>query len=353
MNDNPVSCVHFPDCGGCQYLDLAPEAEEEKKRAMMLHALHAQGLEGEIADFERSPLYSRRRASFSAKRTKKSAILGFTQSRTHQIVDMNACLVLLPEILALKPALLEMTQMLASRSATLKFSVTSLAHGFDLSIENAKPVEPQTLPLLSQICQGAQIHRLDVNGELAFMSEEPWVEIGGFAIAIPPSPFLQATKHGEEALRSRAHAALAGKTHIADLFSGLGTFSYGLLMRVDAYEFDARSCEFMQKNLNRHGLHNIKIHRADLFREPLTPDQLAPYDALILDPPRAGARAQCEEIAKSAVPRIIYISCDPQSFARDAKILSAGGYQMGGVTLIDQFRFSSHIESFTVFEKSI
>ncbi len=347
-----MTCKHFPQCGGCQFQNLSEGEERALKENKFLSAMRAQGIETTITDFDSSPLYSRRRATLSGKRTKKSSQIGFAEARTHNIVDIEMCLILEPEILALKPVFQEMMRSIASRTAIVKFHVTKLAHGFDLEIENAKPLDAPALQNLAQICAQAHILRLRVNGEPVFQDNAAQIEIGDQLITIPPHPFLQATRHAENRLRALAHEAVKDAKHVADLFAGLGTFSYALPMNVEAFEGDAKMSEAMQSNLNQLGAHNIKAYHRDLFREPLTSSELDAYDAIIIDPPRAGAKVQCEEIASSNVPRIAFISCDSGTFARDARILMDGGYTMHPVTLIDQFRFSNHIESFTVFEKS-
>ncbi len=345
------SCQHFPQCGGCQHLDLSDEQERALKENKFLETMRSQGIDAQIAHFERSPLYARRRATFSAKRTKKSAIMGFTESKTHNIVDMQSCLIVDPDILALKPALLSMMPIIASRSGIVKFHITKLAHGFDLEIENTKELDATRLQTLAQICAGASIHRVQSDGEILFQDAPPQIEIGAHLINIPPRPFLQATKHAESKLRQLAHDAVAKANQVADLFAGLGTFSFGLRSRAVGFEAVGAMSQAMQENINRLGLHNIEAQTRDLFRDPLREAELAEFDAVIINPPRAGAKAQCEMLSHSNVRVIAFISCDEKSFARDAKMLIDGGYQMGGTTLIDQFRYSNHFESFTVFEK--
>ncbi len=344
-------CKHFPQCGGCQLQNLSEAEERAQKEENFLKTLRTQGIETHIDNFESSPLHSRRRAGLSGKRTKKSSLIGFFEPRSHQIVDMDMCLILEPEIFALIPALKSMMPIIASRSSIVKLHITHLAHGFDLEIENAKAITPEALQSLAQICLDAQIHRLRINNEAIFQDAPAQIQIGENLITIPPHPFLQATKHGENTLRHLAHTAIKDAKKVADLFAGIGTFSYDLPMNVTAFEGNAKMSEAMQENLNQQGAHHIKAQSRDLFREPLTPSELEDFDAVIIDPPRAGAKAQVAELAQSNIPRIAYISCDQASFAREARTLIDGGYKMQPITLIDQFRFSNHIESFTVFDK--
>ncbi len=350
-----MKCKHFPQCGGCQFQSLSASDEEAGKRDAFLRAMErsmgSEGLTPEIQGFISSPLYSRRRATLSGKRTKKGAVLGFLEAKTHNIVNMEMCLILREKIFNLRPYLKEMMPMLGSRSSQVKFHITELAHGFDLQIENHKPLQAPQIESLAEIARRAQIERITLGQDLVYFSGSAQLEIGNLTIDAPPHPFLQATKDAEIALRKLAHDAVKSAPKIADLFAGLGTFSYGLTSEVTAFEGDALMSENMQHNLNQLGIHNIKTQKRDLFREPLLQPELNEFDTAIIDPPRAGAKAQCAELANSNLPLIAFISCEPSSFARDAKTLIEGGYKMAPITLIDQFRFSSHIESFTVFSK--
>ena len=341
-------CKHFGQCGGCAFQGLSAEEEQSRKEDLFHDAFR--GISYDIMDFKQVPLHSRRRASLSARKTKKTVQIGFNEKASHNIVTIEECLVVSPQILALKSFIHAITPRLASRSAVLKFHMTQAENGFDIVVENTKPIDPIAKAEIAALCPQHKIRRLQFDSEVIYRDDDVMIKIGEFDIAIPPRPFLQACRESEDMLRKIAHDAVAGHRHIADLFSGLGTFSFGLKSNVTAFEGSQELTNFMTSNINRLQLHHIVAHCRDLFRDPLTAKELKEFDAVIIDPPRAGAKAQCEELAKSGVQTIAYVSCNPKSFARDAEILIAGGYKMGAVHLIDQFRFSDHLESVAIFK---
>ncbi len=310
------------------------------------------GIDAEISSFHQSPLGTRRRATLTAKRTKKTIQIGFLEMGSHNLIDINECIVILPEILAIKPFALAITPMIASRSAHVKFHITACSNGFDILIENAKHVEPHVKAEIAMHCAAHNVRRLTMNDETVYQDETPVLRMGAHLIEIPPHPFLQATIDCEEYLRALVTKALSNCKNIADLFAGLGTFSLSIEQNVIAIEGENELVKAMQNNLNRIGLHNISAQTRDLFRNPLVPIELRDFDAVIIDPPRAGAQAQCETLAKSDISRIAFVSCDVKYFARDARILLDGGYKIQEIHLIDQFRFSNHLESFALFEKT-
>lgn len=347
-----MTCQHFSQCGGCLHQDKSDEVQVKMKTDFFLTNLRHHGIDTEIASFHQSPLGTRRRATLTAKRTKKTIQIGFLEMGSHNLIDIQECIVILPEIVALKSFALAITPLVASRSAQIKFHITACANGFDILIENAKQVEPHIKAKIATHCAAHKVRRLSMNDEIIYQDDTPLIQMGAHLIAIPPHPFLQATTDCEEHLRKLVGQAMDGCKNIADFFAGLGTFSLNLTQNVTAIEGDAELVKAMQGNLNRLSIHNVTAQARDLFRNPLVPNELKEFDGVIIDPPRAGAEAQCRTLAESHIKRIAFISCDVKGFGRDARILIEGGYALKEVHLIDQFRFSNHLESFALFEKT-
>jgi 23S rRNA (uracil1939-C5)-methyltransferase len=301
----------------------------------------------EVAEPLIVPPRSRRRAVFKWNNGK----IGFHAAKSHAIVDMRQCLVL-------TPGLFDLVQALRERLAFLKqpaeIHASESLTGFDLAFRSEQKLTPPLTAALAKAMEGLGVARLVFNNALVLETCAPEVEEGGVRVKLPPHAFLQSTAEGEAALQRRV-LEIAGKARsVADLFAGVGTFALPLARKakVHAVEQDAAALaalaaaakSFAPVGGGAQGLKPVTAEVRDLFKLPLTPAELIPYQAVVLDPPRAGAGAQARMLAKSAVPIIAYVSCDAGSFARDALLLTQGGYQIGPVTPIDQFLWSSHIE---------
>ena len=279
------------------------------------------------------PPHSRRRAALEIS----CGEIGFHAVKSHEIVDMRECLILTRGLFAL-------VQQLRSRFGFLKapadLHVTETLTGFDLGVRSPQKLNPQMSADLAGAVAGLGIVRVSFNNALVLESAPPQVEVGGVRVHLPPYSFLQST--------------LEGAKLVADLFSGVGTFALPLAKkaRVHAVEQDALALAALAEAAKSPGLKPVTTERRDLFKLPLTLPELNSYDAVVLDPPRAGAEAQVRQLAKSRVPVIAYVSCNAASFARDAAILVQGGYRLGPVTPIDQFLWSSHIELVAAFVRN-
>ena len=285
------------------------------------------------------PPYSRRRAVLEIS----GGEIGFHAVKSHEIVDMRECLLLTRGLFAL-------VQQLRSRFGFLKapadFYITEMLTGFDLGVRSPQKLNPQMSADLAGAVAGLGIVRVHLNNALVLESAAPQVEEGGVRVHLPPYSFLQSTIEGEAALQERVRKIVGKAKLVADLFSGVGTFALPLARKakVHAVEQDTPALAALAGAAKSPGLKPVTTERRDLFKLPLTLPELNPYDAVVLDPPRAGAEAQARQLAKSRVPTIAYVSCDARTFARDAAILVAGGYKVSPVTPIDQFLWSSHIE---------
>jgi len=332
-------CPHFGTCGGCTLQDLAPDAYRAKKCEAVAVALQRAGVTAEISDPVIVPPATRRRAVFKWNNGK----IGFHAAKSHDIVDMRQCLVLTPGLFAL-------VQQLRARLAFLKqpaeIHVTETLTGFDLAFHSAQKLSPSLAGEMAKALAGLGIARAVFNSNLVLENAPPQVEEGGVRVTLPPNAFLQSTREGEAALQAGVLDIVGRAKTVLDLFAGCGTFALALAgkSRVHAVEQDAPALAALAQAAKSSGLRPVTTEVRDLFKLPMTPGELAGYDAVVLDPPRAGAQAQAGMLAKSKVPRIAYVSCDAASFARDAALLVAGGYRIGPVKPIDQFLWSSHIE---------
>ncbi|MBE3638236.1 class I SAM-dependent RNA methyltransferase [Mangrovicoccus algicola] len=340
-------CPHARACGGCVIQHGSNALVSEWKRGIVADALRARGIAAEVAPPLTSPPASRRRAGFSGRRTKKGAMVGFHGPRSHTLVEVPACRVIAPRLAAIMPHLGAMTMAGGSRKGEITYLATETLNGPDLAATGGKPLDLALHQELVALGAEAGLARLSWNGEQVAQWAAPEIRLGSARVALPPGAFLQATAHGQAALTAAVEEITAGAARIADLFCGCGTFALPLSARADVLAFEAERPQVaaLQAAWNRtEGLHQLRAEARDLFRRPLMADELKGVEAVVIDPPRAGAAAQMAELAKSAVPVIASVSCSPSSFARDAAILIGGGYEMGKVTVVDQFRWSPHAE---------
>jgi 23S rRNA (uracil1939-C5)-methyltransferase len=338
--------VHFGTCGGCSLQDLTPDAYRAYKRDAVVAALKRAGVEAQVEEAVIVPPRSRRRAVLEIS----CGEIGFHAVKSHEIVDMRECFILTRGLFAL-------AQQLRTRFGFLKapadLHVTDTLTGFDLGIRSPQKLTPQMRVDLAGAVAGLDIARLTFNNALVLESAAPQVDEGGVRVHLPPYAFLQSTAEGEAALQHRVMKIVGKARTVADLFSGVGTFALPLARkaRVHAVEQDKPALAALAEAAKGRGLKPITTEARDLFKLPLTPVELKAFDAVVLDPPRAGAQSQAVQLAKSRVPAIAYVSCNAASFARDAALLIAGGYRIGPVTPIDQFLWSSHIELVGSFER--
>jgi 23S rRNA (uracil1939-C5)-methyltransferase len=340
-------CRHFKSCGGCQLQHADDGFVAAWKVDVVRHALRSHGLEAAVDPIVTSPALSRRRAGFAARRTKKGAMVGFHGRASDTIVPIPDCQLLLPEVRDALPLVEELACAGASRKAVLSVMVTQSLDGLDVAVEAGKPLDGPLRQELAVICDRSGIARLAWADEVVAMRTPPRLAFGTAHVVPPPGAFLQATAHGQQALTDAVLRIVGEATHVIDLFAGCGTFALPLATRasVHAVEGDGAMLEALGHGW-RHakGVKTVTTETRDLFRRPLMPDELAKAQAVVLDPPRAGAEAQVAELSKAAVPRLAYVSCNPVTFARDAAMLTTSGYHLDRITVVDQFRWSSHVE---------
>jgi 23S rRNA (uracil1939-C5)-methyltransferase len=344
-------CRHFPECGGCQLQHVDDEAYAGFLRDRIVSALAAQGVAApDILPAHISPPRSRRRASLRAER---GGALGFNAEASHRIVDMRECHILRPELFALVAPLRAMLRTL-KLPANAGVRMTLADQGVDLLLEK---VEVEGLAADEALGAFAREHRLarlaldDGYGAQTRWEPEPvTATFGGVPVALPHGAFLQATAEGEAALVEAVRRAVGEARIVADLFAGLGTFALALEGRILAAE-GARDAALALKSAAGRAQRQVFVDHRDLYRRPLDLPDLDRFEAVVLDPPRAGAKEQCAALAGSKVARIAYVSCNPSTFARDSATLAEGGYRFDWVKPVGQFRWSTHVELVGAFSR--
>lgn len=340
-------CRHFKSCGGCRVQHGSDEFVAHWKAGIVAEALRAQGLDAEIAGIETSPPQSRRRASLSARRTKKGALAGFHGRASGTIVEIPDCQLLHPDLMAALPAAAALAEVGGSRKGELDVQATLSESGLDIAVTGGKPTDRALETALAQLAEQLDLARLAWDGEVIAARRPPYQSFGPARVVPPPGAFLQATREGEAALLRHVETITEGASRIADLFAGSGTFALPLASRAEvlAVEGDKAMIQALDRGWREaQGLRKVTAQTRDLFRNPLMGQDLKGIDAVVIDPPRAGAEAQIRELAEAMVPVIAHVSCNPVTFARDALRLIAAGYAMSPVTVVDQFRWSAHVE---------
>jgi 23S rRNA (uracil1939-C5)-methyltransferase len=340
-------CRHFTVCGGCVAQDVPPAQYLAQKRDMVVAALAKAGVKAEVGGVIQSPLHSRRRAVFKLKRLPEGLHIGFHAAKSHTIVDMHQCDILTPGLFALVGKLRTALEPVFGAGETAELHVTACDNGFDAAFRWSRNLTPALVTALSRALAGTGIIRLMLGKDTVFETAAPIVTLGGVAVTPPPNAFLQPTREGEAALQAKVLELTAKVKTVADLFSGMGTFTFPLAAKAKVHAVEGEQTQIdALAHAARHGrsLKPVTTEVRDLFKRPLIPPELNAYDAVVLDPPRAGAEAQCKALAASKVCRIAYVSCDAATFARDARILADAGFMPGAVTPVDQFLFSTHIE---------
>ncbi|MFD0859523.1 class I SAM-dependent RNA methyltransferase [Roseovarius aquimarinus] len=340
-------CRHFKACGGCQLQHADDDFVARFKEDVVRTALAAHGIDAPFLPIATSPAQARRRATLSARRTKKGAMAGFHGRASDVIIEIPDCRLLHPDLMRAIPMAEALAQEVGTRKGSLDVAVCLSRAGLDVNVTGGKPLDGPLRAQLAQLAETLSLARLAWEGEVIAMREAPVQRFGTVDVVPPPGAFLQATAEGEAALLADVRAALDGAGRIVDLFAGCGTFALPLARtaRVHAVEGDAAMTEALGAGWRKaEGLKEVTTETRDLFRRPLLPDELARFDAAVIDPPRAGAEAQMAELIGAGVPRIAYVSCSPVTFARDAAQAVAAGYRLEAVRVVDQFRWSSHIE---------
>jgi len=348
-------CRHFalppaPGCGGCQLQHIDDQSYACFLIDRICGPLGEQRIDPPtFAPVHLSPPNTRRRASLRAERRGKQLVLGFNEAASHRIIDLRECHVLLPELVALFAPLRRLLASIMPDKGRGTVTMTRADQGVDVLITGFEVDGLSAIEALNDFASGQGLARLSVDEGLGpsprWCPAPPTITLGGIAVGLPEGAFLQATADGEAALVAAVRSAIGDATSVVDLFAGLGTFALSVKGATKAIE-GSRDAALALLATRR-----VAVEHRDLFRRPVTAAELKDFDAVVLDPPRAGAREQVAELAKSNVPRIAYVSCNPATFARDARTLIDGGYRLEGCTPVGQFRWSTHVELAAAFAR--
>ncbi len=342
-------CRHFPECGGCQLQHADEEAYRGYLVSRVESALAQHGIKAAILDPHLSPPRSRRRATLRSVKIEDRAVLGFNAGKSHRIIDMQECHILRPELFALIAPLRELLATVLPPKRFAEIQLTLVDQGADVVLKNVPAEGFEALEKLTSFASRHGLARMSIDqgigAEAIYQPEPATVSIAGTPVAFPVGGFLQATGDGETALIACVREAINGARCTADLFAGIGTFAIALRTT-----YGAEASRDASAALKR-AAPSMSVEHRDLYRRPLDAGELARFDAVILDPPRAGAAAQVKQLAGSTVRRVAYVSCNPSTFARDVMTLETGGYTLEWVRPVGQFRWSTHVELAACFSR--
>ena len=344
-------CRHFPECGGCQLQHLTDDAYADYCQSRVGGALSQHGLETDVRETLLSPPRARRRASLRALRAGGRVDIGFNAAASNRMVDMRECHVLRPELFALLDPLRSLLANILPAKRTGEVHLTLADQGVDVMLKGVSVTGLEAVEALTSFCEINRLARLSVDEgfgpEPRYEPRPVTVTLGNAAVPMPFGAFLQATREGEAALVAAVIDAVGKAARPLDLFAGLGTFALSLPGRVTAAEASRDAILALKRAAPL-----IDAQHRDLYRRPFDASELASHDTVVLDPPRAGAEEQVKALASSAVSRIAYVSCNPATFARDARILADGGYCLEWVQPVGQFLWSTHVELAACFTSS-
>jgi 23S rRNA (uracil1939-C5)-methyltransferase len=354
-------CPHFgpdsPDgaCGGCSLQHLRRDAYDDWKRQLVVDALVAQGLDVDVEAIVPCRPGERRRVTLTARRTEKGLLLGYSQASSHTIVPIRTCLIATPAIGGRLDVLRRVASAISQGAKPFRLVVLASASGLDIAASGiGKMPDRQRRSAIEIVLAEPGVARLTVEGEVIVEARRPLIHFGRVPITPPPGAFVQASAVAEDVMAEFVATHLSGAKRVADLFAGCGTFTLRLARQsaVHAVESDRPALAALEAAFRSvQGLKPVTTERRDLFRSPLIGVDLKPYDAMVFDPPRAGAEAQSAELARSRLDRIAAVSCNPVTLARDLKLLVTGGYKIMKVTPIDQFLWSPHVEAVALLER--
>lgn len=350
----PPPCRHFGVCGGCSLQHLEAGAYLAFKRERVVEALRTQHIDADVAATVPCPPASRRRAVFSARRTDQGMLFGYNRALSHEIVDIAECPIALPSIEAALPQLRQLSGIVAATGAPFHVTVVQADNGLDVAFADSGKLDDHVRGAVIRFAIAERFARVSVDGEILVEPVKPVVAFGKAYVTPPPGGFLQAVAMAEAAMAALVTGHFRQARRIADLFSGAGAFALRLagIADIHAVETDAAALAALDRGWRGSpGLKPVTTERRDLFRRPLTAKELARFDAVVFDPPRAGAEDQARQLARSDVPRVAAVSCNPVTLARDLRLLIDGGYRLASITPVDQFLWSAHVEAVALLEK--
>jgi 23S rRNA (uracil1939-C5)-methyltransferase len=352
-------CPHFGECGGCAMQHWSAEPYLAWKRERVIEALSWEGLETEVLPTFASPPGSRRRLALHARAGKGGAVIGFKGRRSWKLTPIQVCTIANPRLVAALPALRALARPFLEHpksAPTLHITLTRTGLDIDVTGVEAKSggLSADARVRAAQAAQAADFARVSLAGEVIYGARQAVVTLGPANVVLPTGSFLQAVPQAEDAMAQFAVDAVSGAAKIADLYCGVGTFTFRLAQvgTVLAADSAAPAIAALKAAAGATpGLKTITAEARDLARRPVLSRELAKIDAVVFDPPRAGALEQAGEIARSKVSRVVGVSCNPATFARDAKVLCDAGFTLERVLPVDQFLWSPHVEMVGVFSR--
>jgi 23S rRNA (uracil1939-C5)-methyltransferase len=343
-------CNHYQKCGGCKFQHWAQKPYAEWKRNLVVDALRSQGIEFDVSEMVDAHGAGRRRVSLHVRLINGQWQAGYMEAKSHDLVAIDTCPVMVPA-LAKAP---EIAASFGPLMGACDVAITQADNGLDIAIKAERDAIAKRIVAFNDLMHTYNIVRISVNGEAAAQLKVPAINVGKSLVQLPINSFLQATLLGEETLVSLVRVQLVKAKKVLDLFSGIGPFAFRIAetQKVHAIDFDKPAIANVQQSVRfAVGLKPITAEARDLFDNPLVPAELNEFDALVFDPPRAGAENQAKQIAKSKIKRVVAVSCDVISFARDAAILLRGGYKLEKITPVDQFKYTAHVEIVASFKR--
>ena len=341
-------CPHFGTCGGCAIQHWETERYRAWKRDIVIETLAQAKLACDVYPLIDAHGLGRRRITLHARMGTHDILkVGFAAANSHDIIPVDRCPILDPGLSGALDAGWAVAEPLISIGKPLDIQITATDSGLDIDVRGSGPLPAPMIATLSRVAEQHRLARLTRHGELVLMRTPPTITIGTAQVTLPPGSFLQATVAGEETLAALVAEHCGRAKHIADLFCGVGPFALRLAAkaRIAAFDNDEGAVTALQKAAtSTSGLKPVKAAARDLFRRPLMPQELRDCEAIVFDPPRQGAQAQVLQLAASKVPVVVAVSCNVATFARDTRILIDGGYRLEGVTPVDQFRHTPHVE---------
>ena len=341
-------CPHFGTCGGCAIQHWEAGRYRAWKRELVVATLAQAKIACDVHPLIDAHGLGRRRITLHARIGTHDVLkVGFSAPNSHDIIPVDRCPILDPGLGGALDAAWAIAEPLKPTGKPLDIQFTATHSGLDVDVRGSGPLPTAMISTLSRVAEQHQLARLTRHGEMVLMRTPPTITIGAAQVALPPGSFLQATVAGEEALAALVLDHCGRGKHVADLFCGVGPFALRLAAksRISAFDSDAGAVNALQKAAtSTSGLKPVKAETRDLFRRPLVPQELRDYDTIVFDPPRQGAQAQAQQLAASKIPAVVAVSCNIATFARDARILIDGGYKIEGVTPVDQFRHTPHVE---------
>jgi 23S rRNA (uracil1939-C5)-methyltransferase len=354
------ACPHFLACGGCALQHWAHAPYLAWKQDKVRQALAREDLPAAFAPpFAARPGSRRRVALHARKGGRDAARLGYKARRSWTLVEIAVCPIADPRLVAAFPALRRLAAPLFEHpksAPTLHCTLTGTGIDIDITGVESKSggLSADARMRVAEAAAAADLARVTLAGEIVYQARQPLVRLGPAAAVLPPGGFLQAVPEAEDAMAAFALQAMEGAGRIADLFCGLGTFTFRLatIAPVIAADSDAQAVRALAAaSGTAPGLKSIRAEARDLFRRPVLAQELKGVDAVLFDPPRAGAEAQARQIAASGASVVVGVSCDATTFARDGRILAEAGFRLDQVMVVDQFLWSAHVELVGVFRR--